>query len=231
AAMRAAAELVGERLAGGATLTRKQLDELVGRPHSSGVGLWVDLVRAPPSGTWERRRADLFALAEDWLGPPRLTCEQAVDELVRRYLAGFGPASRADVASYTGIARTQLAPAFERLSPRRFRSVSGEELLDVARAPLPDPDTPAPVRYLPTWDATLLAHARRTGLLPERHRPRIFHTKNPQSLPTFLVDGVVAGTWRHRDGEIELEPFEPPMDAAVLRELREEGERLAAFCA
>ena len=125
-------------------------------------------------------------------------------------------------------ARPSSRPLLERLSLRRFRSESGEELLDVARAPLPDPDTPAPVRFLPTWDATLLVHARRTGLLPERHRPQIFHVKNPHSLPTFLVDGAVAGSWRYDDERIELDPF-GPLDAADLRQLRDEGERLAAF--
>ena len=83
------------------------------------------------------------------------------------------------------------------------------------------------MRLLPTWDATLLVHARRTGLLPERFRPLIFHTKNPQSTPTFLVDGEVAGTWRLDAGGFRAEPFEPLPDAA-LRELRAEGERLAA---
>ena len=75
------------------------------------------------------------------------------------------------------------------------------------RAPLPDPDTPAPPRFLPTWDATLLVHARRTGILPEEHRPRIFHVRNPHSLSTFLVDGQVAGSWRYEKGRIALEPF------------------------
>jgi hypothetical protein len=84
------------------------------------------------------------------------------------------------------------------------------------------------VRYLPTWDATLLVHARRTGILPEEHRPKIFHTKNPQSTPVFLVDGEVAGTWRHDDGRVRLEPF-GRLDAATQRELDGEAERLAAF--
>ena len=100
-------------------------------------------------------------------------------------------------------------------------------MLDVPRAPLPDPDTPAPVRFLPTWDASLLVHARRTGVLPEEHRPRIFHTKAPQSFPTFLVDGAVAGTWRFEKGAIDLAPFER-LDAATRRELAAEAERLAA---
>jgi Winged helix DNA-binding domain len=101
----------------------------------------------------------------------------------------------------------ELQPVLDRLDLRRFRSEDRRALLDLPRAPLPDPDTPAPVRFLPTFDATLLVHARRTGLLPEEHRPRIFHTKAPQSLPTFLVDGAVAGTWRHERGAIELTPF------------------------
>ena len=89
-----------------------------------------------------------------------------------------------------------VAPALERLELRRFRDEDGGELLDLPRAPLPHPDTPAPVRFLPTWDAVLLVHARRTGVLPEEHRPRIFPTTMPQSVGTFLVDGAVAGTWR-----------------------------------
>ncbi|MEA2137067.1 MAG: hypothetical protein QOG56_217, partial [Solirubrobacteraceae bacterium] len=208
--MREFAERVREHLARSERVTRAQLDELVGKQHAIGVGLWIDLVRVPPAGTWERRRADLYAAAHDWVGPPPDLGElEAIAQLVRSYLAGFGPASRADVGSYTGLSQGRLAPAYERLALRTFRSAGGDELLDVARAPLPDPATPAPVRYLPTWDATLLVHARRARILPEEHRPRIFHVRNPHSLPTFLVDGAVAGTWKHRDGAIELDPFEP----------------------
>ena len=226
--MQAAAATLREHLTGG-PLRRKEIEELVGKTAASGVGLWLDLVRAPPWGTWERRRADLYAAAEDWLGPPEPdAAATAVEHLVRRYLAGFGPASRKDVASFTGLAPTVLAPVFDALELRRFRSEGGDELLDVPEAPLPDPGTPAPARFLPTWDATLLVHARRTGLLPEEYRPRIFNTKLPQSLPTFLVDGEVAGTWRHVDGGIRFEPF-APLDAAARRELDAEAERLATF--
>jgi hypothetical protein len=93
---------------------------------------------------------------------------------------------------------------------------------------LPDPDTPAPVRFLPTWDATLLAHARRKQILPEPYRPRVFHTKTPHSVPTFLVDGVVAGAWRYEGGRVRLEPFES-IPRSVRRQVEEEAERLAAF--
>ena len=93
-------------------------------------------------------------------------------------------------------------------------------------------DTSAPPRFLGTWDAVLLAHARRTEILPERFRPLVFSTKKPQSVATFLVDGAVAGAWRvERAGSkatLRLEPFEPlPRDAR--RVLRDEGEQLVRF--
>jgi hypothetical protein len=225
--MSAAARTLRPRLAGG-TLRRAEIEELLGKPRAGGVGHWLHLVRAPPSGTWERRRADLYAAAEDWLGAPDVTPEDAVDQLVRRRLGGFGPATLGEIANWAGVAATVVAPALERLKLRRFVSADGEELLDLPRAPLPDPETPAPVRLLPTWDAMLLAHARRAEILPERHRTRVFHVRMPQSVPTFLVDGAVAGTWRHEDGRVAFDPFER-LDRATLRALREEGERMVAL--
>jgi hypothetical protein len=202
--------------------------EGVPRAAWSGAGLWVDLVRVPPSGTWERRRADLYGLAENWVDLPRATEEEGIELLLRRYLGGFGPATANEAASWTGLPVTTLAPFLDRMSLRRFRDEEGRELLDLPRARLPDPETPAPVRFLPTWDATLLAHARRTQILPERYRPRILNTKTPHSVPTFLVDGAVAGTWRYEDGRVRLEPFER-LPSATLRDLEDEAERLAAF--
>jgi hypothetical protein len=227
--MAGAARTVRGRLAGGGQIGRKDLDALVGKDRAQGVGLWVDLVRAPPSGTWERRRADRFALAEEWLGPPPpLRPADAAAHLVGRYLAAFGPASRKDVANFTGIALTPLARVLARLELRTFASEDGETLLDVPDGRLPDPETPAPPRFLGTWDANLLVHARRTGVLPEEHRPKLFGVKTPQSFPTFLLDGAVAGTWRYEDGEIALAPF-APLAAGDEAALRDEAARLAAF--
>ena len=97
---------------------------------------------------------------------------------------------------------------------RRFATEDGHDLVDLRGSPVPDADTPAPVRFLGQWDAVLLVHARRAQVLPERHRPRVFAVRTPQSVPTFLVDGQVAGTWRHVDGEVRTEPFEPLPAAA-----------------
>ena len=196
-------------------------------PTWNGVNLWLDLVRVPPSGTWERRRADLYALAEDWVGPPPPGATEAagVELLLRRYLAGFGPASLADAANWAGVPPAVMADAARGIELERFVDESGKELLDLPGAPLPDPATPAPVRFLPTWDATLLVHARRSGILAEDHRPLLFSTRTPQSRPSFLVDGQVAGTWRFGGGRILTEPFEP-LPASVRRQVDDEAERL-----
>jgi hypothetical protein len=201
-----------------------------GFPRIAAVSarMWVDLVRVPPSGTWDQRRADLYGLADRWLGTASPTEDEGLDRLVRRYLGGFGPAPLTDLASWTGLPVTTLRPAVQRLRLRRFRDEEGGGLLDLPGAPLPDPDTPAPVRFLPTWDATLLAHARRTRILPEAYRPFVFSTRTPHSVSTFLVDGSVAGKWRYEKGRVLLEPFHR-LPAAARRDLEDEAERLAVF--
>jgi hypothetical protein len=192
------------------------------------AGLWEHIVRAPPSGTWERRRADLYALADLWVGPCTVSEDEGLEHLVRAYLRGFGPAALEDVSSWAGVPVRMLIPARERLRLRRFRDEQGRELIDLPRAPLPPADTPAPVRFLPWWDAVLLVHARRTGVLPEEYRPVVFDTKNPPSVPTFLVDGRVAGAWRYDNGKVELDPYEK-VSGQALRHLRAEGMRLEAL--
>jgi hypothetical protein len=170
----AAARPLRRRLARG-SLRRAEIEELLGNPGAEivgGIGHWLDMVRVPPSGTWERRRADLYAAAEDWLGPSEVSAEDAVEHLVRRYLGGFGPATRTEIAAWAGLPLRRIDPALERLRLRRFRSEDGEELLDLPRAPLPDGESPAPVRFLPVFDATLLVHARRTGTCPRSTGPR-----------------------------------------------------------
>lgn len=225
-AVRRAAERLRRFLADGPRRQKEIADAGLWVP---GVGIWLDLVRVPPSGTWERRRADLFGLAEDWVGPePELGEEEAREHLVRRYLGAFGPAPQRDIANWAGMSVRALAGALERLPLRRFRDEAGRELVDVPRAPLPPAAAPAPVRFLPTWDATVLVHARRTGILAEEHRKRIFNVRNPQSERTFLVDGRVAGAWRYDSGRITLEPF-GRLPRAARAELEDEAERLAAF--
>jgi hypothetical protein len=215
--MEAAADQLRPRL----PLKRKEIDELVGKEIAPGVGLWLDMVRVPPSGTWERRRADLYGLAEDWLPKAKLT--DPLGHLVARYLTGFGPAAKADIANWAGLNPKEI-PVDGLVT---YEAEDGTTLYDLEGLPLPDPDTPAPVRFLPTWDAVLLVHARRALILPEEHRPKVFNTKMPQSIGTFLVDGQVKGAWRP-DGTIE--PF-APLTKAQRRAVDAEARRLIGFCA
>jgi hypothetical protein len=224
----AAAATLSDTLAERGRLRRGEIDELVGRELRDGVGLWLDLVRVPPSGTWERRRADHYAAAEEWLGPPQVGVDDARELVVRRYLRGFGPATALDVAGWSGLPVASVAAVLARLPVRRFRMEDGAVLVDLPRAPLPGADAAAPVRFLPTWDATLLVHARRARILPEEYRPLVFSTRRPQSVPTFLVDGAVGGTWRYEEGRVRTEEF-APLPVRTRRELAAEGERLAAW--
>jgi hypothetical protein len=207
---------------------RKEIEEFLGRERALGVGAYLDLVRVPPSGTWRQRRADLYACAEDWVGAPNAAVEDARELLVRRYLAAFGPAPKTDIADWGGIPVGELGTTLERLKLRRFRDEAGKELLDLPRAPLPAADAPAPPRFLPVWDATLLVHARRTQILPEEYRPLVFNVKTPHSMSTFLIDGQVAGSWRWQEGRIEVSPFRR-LTAAERDEVDVEAARLAAF--
>jgi hypothetical protein len=229
----AMAATLRRELAGG-TLTRDEIAAVLSA-HGSTVwsGAWVELVRVPPSGTWERRRADLFQLAEEWLGGREDVAEEdGIEHLLRRYLAAFGPGRVDETAKWAGVAAPKMRSTAERLELRRFRDESGKPLVDLPRAPIPAADTPAPVRFIPHWDATLLVHVRRTQILPERFRERIFHVKTPHSFATFTVDGGVAGTWRvdrsERKATLLIEPFEP-LPRGVRRELEAEGAGLVRF--
>jgi hypothetical protein len=219
---------------GGDEFARSELNELLeGRPPRvsvwrNGVTLWLDLVRVPPSGTWERRRADRYAFAEDWIGPDDADAGAGTELLVRRYLSGFGPARVREIANWAGLHPSVIKAALGRMKLRRFEAEAGGELVDLPRRPLPDPETPAPPRFLPNWDATLLAHARRTAILPEEFRSRVFSTKTPQSIATFLLDGQVAGGWRYEKGRIQLDPFRK-LSQSERRQLKEESDRLADF--
>ena len=234
AAIEAAAMRVRAALEEHGQLTRKELDAVAGRGLFDGATVFLDLVRVPPSGTWERRRADLYALAETWVGPePDLDDDVAIDHLVRRYLTGFGPATVNEIAGWAGTTAGEIAPSLERLPLRRFRAEDGKALVDLPDMPIPsgDDDSDAPVvRFIGTWEALLLVHARRAVILREEDRPRIFSNRTPHSFNTFLVDGVVEGTWRYDDGAIELTPWRD-LTGPVVTAVQTEATALASLFA
>jgi hypothetical protein len=185
------------------------------------------LVHVPPRGIWGRNGRAVQTTAQRWLGRP-LERPTQPDELIVRYLAAFGPATVADIRTWSGLAGVRTA--VDRLRPRlrSFRDEQGRELLDVPDGPLPDPATPAPPRFLPDFDNAVIAHADRTRIVADTDRRRVAMPK------TFLVDGFVSGTWRvirgRRIHALEISPWAPIARHDRIA-LAEEGIRLLTFIA
>ena len=192
-----------------------------------GARVRAHLLHHHDTALWQARPGGRFVALEV---PETHDPTEARAEILRRYLAAFGPASRRDIGAWSMMHVPELARALELLEPlRRFRDEHGRELLDVPRAPLPDVETPAPVRFLPKWDNVLLAFADRTRVLPEEYRKEVIRM-NGDVAQTFLVDGFVAGLWSVTNGRVAAEPF-APLSRSAQRELKEEAGRLEAFLA
>jgi Winged helix DNA-binding domain len=191
------------------------------------------LVQVPPAGTWSFRTRPQLLVMQEYLGVELPSREEGAERLARSYLAAFGPASRNDLLRFAGMRVKDIQPGLERLELREFRDESGRVLLDLLRAPLPAATSPAPVRFLPKWDHSLLAYEDRTRILPSALQPTVIR-KNGDVLPTFLVDGIVAGMWtveRSRNrATLRLEPF-APLPRKARGELEDEGERLVRWIA
>ncbi len=180
------------------------------------------IAHTPDSALWAARRMRFATVDDDLVEPAagRVT-------LVRRYLAAFGPATRADIARWSGVRVRDLESAIAALEPlRRFRDESGRELLDLPRAPRPHGDVAAPARLLPRFDNLVLSHDDRRRVIADEHRAAVI--QGGEVTATFLVDGFVAGLWSFAGSRVRLEPF-APLPRAARRELAEESARLEAF--
>src|SRR3954447_6784090 len=155
------------------------------------VTFHAPLVQVPPRGVWRRGGPAAWAPAAAYVGEHR-DAAGSVEALIRRYLAAFGPASIADIRTWSGL--TGLRETVERLRPqlRTYSDERGRELLDVEDGLLPDPDTPAPPRLLPEYDNVLLSHADRSRILPAGGGPLGFA---PRGGGWLLVDGMHRAHW------------------------------------
>jgi hypothetical protein len=212
------------------TLLQEAFPGVNHRALGFAVRMLLPLVMVPTADRWGFPRVADFTLAETWLGRP-LDTGEGTDALVLRYLGAFGPASAADMQTWSGL--QGIKAVLEGLRPRlaSFRDESGRELFDLPDAPRPDEASPAPPRFLPEFDSLLLAHADRSRVISVEHRPAVI-TKNLRIRATFLLDGLAAGTWEskrsRREATLTLTPFRSlsTRDAAALRR---EGESLLRF--
>jgi hypothetical protein len=185
-------------------------------------------VQVTPRGLWRRSGRSAFTTMESWLGASPDPAAD-VETLVTRYLAAFGPATPADFQYWSGVPGS--AEVFERLGPRlrTLRDDDGRQLFDVPRGPLPDPDLPAPVRFLPEYDNVTIGHKDRTRIVPDGI-PRFTEV----GWGSVLVDGAVGARWRLFEAKsaatLRIEPFRR-LTRDERAETREEATRLAAFLA
>jgi hypothetical protein len=193
------------------------------------TGIRFGLVTTPPAGTWGIHGPSSLMLAHRWLGAPPADPAEGMRHLVRHYFAAFGPATLDDLCFWAGVRKRDVKPFADELDLRRFRDERARLLLDLARAPLPPADTPAPPRFLLRWDNLYLGHAsgERDRIVPPALRKRVY-TVNTVMPATFLVDGFVAGTWRHERDRVRIEPWRR-LTSTERRALQEESETLADF--
>ena len=155
----------------------------------------------------------------------------ALQTLIRRYLAGFGPASVADIGRFALVQRVRVKAAVQALGGElaQLEGTDGTVLYDAPGARLPAGDTPAPPRLMAMWDSILLAYADRGRVIPPDYQ-KLVTRMNGDVLPTVMVDGYVAGVWRAvRDG-IEATTFRP-LPGSVWEGLAAEAQALVPFLA
>jgi hypothetical protein len=198
----------------------------------AAIGYLLPLVQIPPRGVWGQGGQPRRTSLEAWLGRP-LGKKRSADPLILRYLAAFGPATVGDARTWSGL--SALSEVFERLRPqfRIFFDESGRELFDVPDGPLPDPETPAPPRFLPVYDNVLLSHADRTRVIRAGDRQRMGYMEGV-NFGSVLIDGFVGATWT-----IKREPKAATLRITLLDRLEkrervaveDEGARLLTFVA
>lgn len=192
------------------------------------VAALVPMAQAPPRGLWRAKGGVRNVALSSWLGrpvdPPAPDGADPVgQELVRRYLAAHGPAATADLRAWSGLAGLPGAVAAVRDELVRFRDERGRELLDLPDAPRPDPDTPAPVRFLPAFDNAILGYQDRGRIIDDAHRGLSVAGER-----VVLVDGRVAATWRVSDEVVAVEPLRA-FSRADRDAVADQGSELASF--
>lgn len=191
----------------------------------------LPVVQTPPRGLWGERGQAAWMAADDWIGDSFVPEPSSPESAVTRYLAAFGPATVRDFAVWSGLSGAR--DTFERLRPglRTFLNEEGRELFDVEGAPLPDPETPSPPRFLPEYDNVLLSHADRSRIIKGNTKPPL-PPGDGATQGTVLSDGLLSATWKLEQGtgppRLTVRPS-APLSRTAVEAVSEEGEQLLRF--
>jgi len=230
----------GRALLEKAPMTREEIaSHLVGKwpgrdlmSLAYAITILLPMIQVPPRGIWGSSGKPTSTTIEAWLGSP-MDASPSVDRMVMRYLAAFGPATVMDVQAWSGL--TRLAEVVERLRPQliAFQDEKGKELFDLPEAPRPDPETPAPPRFLPEYDNLMLSHADRTRVM-DTDRKTPLYPGNGGTLGSILLDGFFEGGWkierRKKAATLTVSLFRKPTKAERTA-MTKEGTKLLAFAA
>jgi Winged helix DNA-binding domain len=233
---KAVRELLRNEPLGARELGRRLVERRIGE-DAEAIGnaarVYVPLVQVPPRGVWGAGGQAKYVPLEAWTGR-KLESEPSIEDVVQRYLGAFGPASVMDMQSWSGL--TKLKPVFEALRPRlvTFLDDHGKELFDLPGAPRPDPDVPAPVRFLGEYDNALLGFADRRRIIPEDF-PWAAVLEEGRFVSNLLVDGMLRAVWRiEREGNRRASLLIRPFGKLSKRErddVTAEAERMIEFAA
>jgi hypothetical protein len=231
----------GRQLVEETPMTTKQLGEAL-QPlwpandgHSMAYAMHVQapLVHVPPRGLWRGVGQTTVTTLESWLGR-ELEASPSIDELARRYLRAFGPASVLDMQAWCGL--TRLSGVFDRLQPelRSYQDGNGRQLFDLATSEIADPDLPAPVRFNPIYDNLFISHADRGRLGPKEFQRMMVAANGFHA--TFMVDGFLRGRWELRRDKkasvtLRVSPFATALSTAEKIAVEDEAQRLLKFLA
>ena len=190
----------------------------------------LPLVQVPTDTAWSYPGNPQFALAEDWL-KQSIPTEDNLRTLVFRYLAAFGPATVTDLQTWSGLSKLKEVVVSLKPELRTYRDEKRRELFDVPDAPLPDADTPVPVRFLPEFDNLLLGHKDRTRVVADEYRSKVY-LPGLRVSATILVDGFVQGVWKierkKKAATLRIECF-APLTKPQQQALMDEAEALIRF--
>ena len=214
-----------------AMLTAEMPDADVGAMRYT-VRTHIPMVQVPVSGGWSYPAKPAFTIAEDWLGKPFDTAER-LPELVKRYLAAFGPATAADIQSWSYLSLPDIKAAIETIRPElvTYRDEKKRELLDVADMPPVDGRVDAPIRFLPEFDNLVLSHKDRTRVVADEHRKQVY-LPGLRVAATILIDGFVGAVWKAEKAKgvatLTVTPL-VTLTSAQRASIADEAERLVRF--